>query len=434
MAVPTVTVPLPLFCLAIAYTVVTALIGLVVSVLLAPALILSRRRADYFKDYNATALAAPWLFWHIGGAWHRVCELLGNYFLPAPQRVCDMASAYMRSAALITLSELGVPDELERGPQTGAALAAALGCHRDYLERVLRLCARLQLVAVSAPDPADPEARTYALTQLSAVLCESHVNSVKHMVGLFGDHFPAFAHLTEGVRSGATPYRLYAKGLSHWEHMTAQPELYTRFNKAMADFNRLCPIEAVFLAFDLAPFRGLVDVGGGLGAFSAAALAAQPQLAGHLFDLRHVIKQAQQTWAEQWPGLAPRMAFTAGSFFEPGSLPRPAPGVPTLYALRQILHDWSDADCLRILREVRAAIGDAPGCRLVIVESCIAAGRMTTTHTPRVTGDVHMMVQYGDARERTDAQFAALLHAAGFRLARLLPTKSLFFVLEAAPV
>jgi hypothetical protein len=52
-------------------------------------------------------------------------------------------------------------------------------------------------------------------------------------VGLFGDHYQAFGHLTEGVRSGQTPYKLYAKGLSHWEHMMQEPQLYTRFNKCV---------------------------------------------------------------------------------------------------------------------------------------------------------------------------------------------------------
>jgi hypothetical protein len=84
--------------------------------------------------------------------------------------------------------------------------------------------------------------------------------------------------------------------------------------------------------------------------------------------------------------------------------------------------------------QVRAAIGSYTGAKLIIVEACIASKLMTTTHTPRHTGDVHMMVQYGDAKERSDAQFAALLTAAGFKLQRLLPTKSLFFVLEAVPV
>jgi hypothetical protein len=84
--------------------------------------------------------------------------------------------------------------------------------------------------------------------------------------------------------------------------------------------------------------------------------------------------------------------------------------------------------------QVRAAVGTFTGAKLLIVESCLSNSHMSTTHTPRLCGDIHMLVQYGDAKERTEQQFGALLQQAGFRLSRVTPTKSLFFVLEAEPV
>lgn len=78
-------------------------------------------------------------------------------------------------------------------------------------------------------------------------------------------------------------------------------------------------------------------------------------------------------------------------------------------------------------------MGRAPGCRLLIVEACIS-DQLASTASARVFGDVHMLSQYGGAKERTEAQFDALLAGAGFELGRVAPTKGLFFVLEAAPV
>jgi hypothetical protein len=46
------------------------------------------------------------------------------------------------------------------------------------------------------------------------------------------------------------------------------------------------------------------------------------------------------------------MNFVGGSFFEQGSIPR-ADNDNVVYTMRQILHDWSDADCIKILKEVR---------------------------------------------------------------------------------
>lgn len=69
----------------------------------------------------------------------------------------------------------------------------------------------------------------------------------------------------------------------------------------MTDFNHLCPIEAVFREYSFKPFSRVIDVGGGLGAFTAACMQVVPDIKGHLFDLPHVIKQAQQVRAAEVP-------------------------------------------------------------------------------------------------------------------------------------
>jgi hypothetical protein len=106
-------------------------------------------------------------------------------------------------------------------------LASELKVHEPYLGRLLRFTARIGFLKTSKKGGV----LTYDLNQLSAVLTEGHPNSVKHMVRLFGDHWQAFGRLSEGVRTGQTPYKLYSGGKSHWQHMTEVPELYTRFNK-----------------------------------------------------------------------------------------------------------------------------------------------------------------------------------------------------------
>ena len=53
------------------------------------------------------------------------------------------------------------------------------------------------------------------------------------------------------------------------------------------------------------------------------------------------------------------------------TLPRPEAG--DVWVMRNILHDWSDADCQRILSAIRAAVGATP-ITLALVEVC-------TTHS-----------------------------------------------------
>jgi hypothetical protein len=58
-------------------------------------------------------------------------------------------------------------------------------------------------------------------------------------------------------------------------------------------------------------------------------------------------------WAQERAPLLQRMAFTAGSFFEAGAIPS-ASSNRDVFVMRQILHDWPDAECVKLLKQVRS--------------------------------------------------------------------------------
>ena len=93
-----------------------------------------------------------------------------------------------------------------------------------------------------------------------------------------------------------------------------------------------------------------------------------------------------------------------------------------------LLHDWDDADAVRILAAVRRAAHAAS--RVLIVETLVP-----DTPGPHLgkSLDITMLAVTG-GRERTEAQHATLLAAAGFKLARVLPTASQYSLVEAATV
>jgi hypothetical protein len=91
----------------------------------------------------------------------------------------------------------------------------------------------------------------------------------------------------------------------------------------------------------------------------------------------------------------------------------------------EVLHDWNDDDAARILTSIRRA---APAhARLLIVEQLIPD--VPGPHAAKLM-DVIMLAITG-GRERTPAEYATLLDAAGFRLARAIPTPSPFSIVEA---
>jgi hypothetical protein len=68
-----------------------------------------------------------------------------------------------------------------------------------------------------------------------------------------------------------------------------------------------------------------------------------------------------------------------------------------------------------------------PAGRLVVVEMVLPFG--DTAHQGKML-DMAMLVLLG-GQERTEAEYAALLGKAGFRLARVVPTNSAASILEA---
>jgi hypothetical protein len=78
------------------------------------------------------------------------------------------------------------------------------------------------------------------------------------------------------------------------------------------------------------------------------------------------------------------------------------------YSLKMILHDWNDAECVKILSNIRkAATGKA---RVFVIEHIVPEHNVP--HFSKLF-DIHMMC-WGTGQERTEAQYTSLLEQAGW--------------------
>jgi hypothetical protein len=157
------------------------------------------------------------------------------------------------------------------------------------------------------------------------------------------------------------------------------------------------------------------DVGEGHGYLMAIVLAANPSLRGVLFDLPYVVAGAAATFARA--GVAARVACTSGDFF------REVPAGDA-YVLSHIIHDWDDERSSAILRTIHRAA--APGARVLLVETVIPAGNAFSFGKLL---DLEMLCLSGGV-ERTEAEYRELLAGAGFRLERVLSTRSAVQIVE----
>ena len=183
-------------------------------------------------------------------------------------------------------------------------------------------------------------------------------------------------------------------------------------------------IGEVIADYDFTGAERVLDVGGGLGHFLAALLAAHPGLEGAVIDVPDVAAAALRELRRA--GLQDRAVAIGGSFFEP------LPAGYDVHLLKWILHNWDDDACLSLLSACRRALPDDG--RLLVVEQLLPddASGMGALH-PAVAMDLMMLVNFADARERQLAEYEHLLHSSGFALARVVSLPGGHSVLECRP-
>ena len=326
------------------------------------------------------------------------------------QEVSSLLMGFVVSRALQVAAELGVADVLAGGPKDRDTLAREVGAHADTLHRLLRALADFGVFDLL------PDGR-FANSPRSEYLRSDAPGSLRGLARMHGDSalWQAWAGMEHSVRSGKPSFN-HVHGSPVFDYLAAHPESARRFDQGMVTASRLLN-EAVVEAYDWGQFGTLVDVAGGLGSTLAAMLQAKPRLQGVLFDLPHVTERSRDYLATQ--GVAARCRIETGSFFD---------AVPTganAYFMKHILHDWGDEDCLRILRNCRAAMSDS--AKLLVCEKLIPPGNLPSVAK---TIDLVMLVLTDGGRERTEQEFRELFGGAGLRLARAVPTRADNSILE----
>jgi hypothetical protein len=98
-----------------------------------------------------------------------------------------------------------------------------------------------------------------------------------------------------------------------------------------------------------------------------------------------------------------------------------------LYLLKHILHDWDDGQAVRILENCHRAI--RPGGRVIVVEMLL--GEIGESGLAPFS-DLNMVLVTG--RERTLAEYRALLKQANLRLDKSTPIRPPMTVIEALAI
>jgi len=330
-----------------------------------------------------------------------------------------MITGHMLARTLYAATSLGVMDLLDDVPRCHEAMAAATGTDASSLQRLLRALCAAGLAAESA------EGR-FLGTDLSAPLRRNAQPSLRNLVLMFGAErcWRSWENLPDSLRTGRpASHALYA--MTGFEYFQRHPAVARIFHDAMAEATEHVAA-ALATVVDLSRWASMADIGGGNGLLLSRLLVAAPAARGLLFDLPEALAGASERLHEA--GVTSRCDVLAGDFFES------IPAGLHVYLMKSVLHDWDDAQCVDILRNLRVAMSTG-GVSFIIERLRPYRVECSADHRQTAMMDMNMMVTTG-GRERSRAEFVALFEQAGLELdgaPLLLPQTAHYAVLRVRP-
>lgn len=330
--------------------------------------------------------------------------------VPPDAILSQMIWGGLMQQSICVAARLSIADFLAEKPQTAGVLAAQTETHESSLYRVLRLLASAGVFAENASGK-------FELTPIGELLRKDAPNSMRDFAIMLGEDWMwhAWLELMHSVKTGEVAHEK-VQGMSSFEFFEKNEKAGKVFNRAMTNLSKMA-VPAIVEAYDFSGAKKIVDIAGGHGFLLSGILQANPGARGVLFDLPYVIENAGELLEKE--GTATRVELVPGDFFE-----NVAAG-GDIYLMKHIIHDWNDAQSVKILQSIHRAINEDG--ELLIVEMVVPQGNEPS---PSKMLDIEMLVMEG-GKERTEKEYRDLLAAADFRLTRIVPTRSPYSIVEA---
>ncbi|KAJ7981528.1 O-methyltransferase [Quillaja saponaria] len=351
-----------------------------------------------------------------------------THLLEAQAHVWNHIFQFINSMSLKCAIQLGIPDIIYNHgqPMTLPQLIASLPIHPSkskFVYRLIRILVHSGFLAQqNVSYESDQIEEGYVLTNASKLLPKDNPMSVRpFLLFVLGPVFTEPCHCLSSwfQNDSPTPF-VTAHGISFWDYAAHDPKINNNFNEAMASDAQLIS-RMMINGKGKEVFEGLetlVDVGGGTGTLAKAIAHTFAQLECIVFDLPHVVAGLQGSM---------NLKFVGGDMFE--TIP-PANAI----LLKSTLHDWSDEECVRILKKCKEVIsGKGKTAKVIIIDIVIETEKKDykLIQTQQLF-DMEMMV-LSTGRERNEKEWTKLFFSAGFRDYKISPILGLRSVIEVYP-
>ncbi|THG13959.1 hypothetical protein TEA_024828 [Camellia sinensis var. sinensis] len=164
--------------------------------------------------------------------------------------------------------------------------------------------------------------------------------------------------------------------------------------------------------------NSLVDVGGGTGINARIISEAFPGIKCTVFDLPHVVENLPEE---------KNLNYVGGNMF------KSFPSADAIF-FKCVLHNWSDENCVKILKRCREAIpSKEDGGKVIIIDMVVDGDRDEHDITEtKLVFDILMMVLV-TGRERSEKEWEKIFLEAGFSHYKITPIFGLRSLIEIYP-
>ncbi|WP_241771477.1 methyltransferase [Pectobacterium peruviense] len=269
------------------------------------------------------------------------------------RRISEIMMMPLAAKALCVAAEIGIADKIEEQGSTISELAKACHTCEKNLFDIIKVLEVFGFFEVK-------DEIFIKNNACSTLLMSDNVSSMKSFCMLFGnEYYQGFDGLLHTCRTGESGFK-QRFGLTLYEHLANSASRAEVYDLAMRDLSR--PVGSVLAKEYASLFKNtgsVIDIGGGSGVILTELIKQYHNLTGCLFDMTGVCSRSEKSVAQHYPALKERMVFTPGSFFEA------IPSGYDVYLLKNVLHNWNDEFCLKILKEIAKSIGNST---LLIIE------------------------------------------------------------------
>lgn len=288
----------------------------------------------------------------------------------------------------------------------------------DGLRRLMRFLVHRKIFQVGDGEGGNED--VYSLNHCSKwLLCDADVTLAPMVMMRTDPSMVLPLHvLSRSITEGGTAFKMI-HGEEMFDFSSSNSGFNRVFNEGMACTAKIT-INAILASYKtgfLGTKGSVVDVGGGTGVAISEIVKAYPHLNGINFDLPHVISMA--------PRYDNGVTHIGGDMFEA------IPPAETIF-MKWILHDWSDDDCIKILKNCRKAIPKESG-KIVIAEIVNHPTGDDPFVDTQLTYDLVMFSHFSGGRERNESEWKRILNEGGFRRYNIIKIPSLQSIIEAFP-